>query len=139
MTSLKEILGKEAIGFARIKNAIQGLASRKSRRKAFRAALVRTYSICGSHYYTDWAAYFLDKGFQARGASRLKACYLEESDCQTPAELGKFWADHVLVPWLSEMTKERCVTELADVAAGFLRRLEEEMCAERDLRAVLAC
>jgi hypothetical protein len=139
MTSLNESLGKKTIGFAKIKNAIQGLASRKSRRKAFRTALVRAYSICGSHYYPDWAAWFLDKQFQAQGADRLRACYLEDSGCPTPAELGRFWADQVLMPWLSDKTKERCVTELADVAAGFLRRLEAELCAERDLRAVLAC
>ena len=43
------------------------------------------------------------------------------------------------MPWLSDKTKERCVMELAVVAVGFLRRLEEELCAEHDLRAVLAC
>jgi hypothetical protein len=138
MSSLNEIMGNKTIGLWRIKNAIQGLASWKSRRQAFRAALVRAYSICGSQYYPDWAAYFLDKKFQAQSASRLKACY-EERDCPTPADLGKFWADQVLMPWLSDKTKERYVTKLADVAAGFLRRLEAEMCSERELRAVLTC
>jgi hypothetical protein len=110
-----------------------------SQRKAFRAALVRAYAACGSSYYPDWAACFLDKEFQTLGAGRLQACYLEKSACPTPAELGKFWADQVLMQWLSDKTKQRWTTKLVDVAAGFLRRLEAELCAERDLRGVLAC
>jgi hypothetical protein len=138
MTSPKENLWKKIIGFLRINEAIQSLSIQMSRRKAFRAALVRAYAICGSYYYPDWAAYFLDKEFQANGAGRLQACYLEKGACLTPAELGKFWADQVLMPWLSDKTKQRYFTELADVAAGFLRRLEAELCAERNLRAVLS-
>jgi hypothetical protein len=110
-----------------------------NRRKAFRAALLRTYSICGHSYYPDWAAFFLDKEFQAHGASRLQACYLGESDCPTPAELGKFWADQVLMTWLSDKTKERYLKALVGAAAGFLRRLAAELCAERDFQALPAC
>jgi hypothetical protein len=139
MGSLNENLRTNTIGLGRITNTFQGWASWKSRRKAFRKALARAYSICGGHYYPDWASYFLDKKFQAQGAGRLRACYLEDSGCPTPAELGKFWADQVLMPWLSDKTKERYVTELASVAGGFLRRLKAELCAERDLRTVLAC
>lgn len=138
MTGLKVNLRK-MIGFATITNAIQGLGSQLSRRKAFRVALVRAYTICGNSYYPDWAAYFLDKEFQAQGANRLQACFLEKDACPTPAELGKFWADQVLMTWLSDKTKQRWTTELTDVAAGFLRRLGAELCAERDLRGVLAC
>jgi hypothetical protein len=138
MTSPKENLWKKITGLARINRAIRSLSIQMCRGKAFRAALVRAYAICGTHSYPDWAAYFLDKEFQANGAGRLRACYLEKGACPTPAELGKFWADQVLMPWLSDKTKQRCFTELADVAAVFLRRLEAELCAERDLRAVLA-
>jgi hypothetical protein len=139
MISLSEKLWKKIVGHTSIKNAIQGLAGHVSRRKAFRAALVRAYDICGRTYYPDWAAYFLDREFQAREAGLLRACYLEESACPTPVELGKLWADRTLVPWLSPRTMRRLVAELAEVAAGFLRTLEAEICAERELRAVSAC
>jgi hypothetical protein len=139
MNNLKKNVWKKMIGFTTITNAMQSLGSQISRRKAFRVALARAYTICGHSYYPDWAAYFLDKEFQAQGANRLQACYLEKGACPTPAELGKFWADQVLLPWLSDKTKQRCFMELTEVAAGFLRRLEAELCAERDLRTVLAC
>jgi hypothetical protein len=133
------MISLKVFGHTSIKNAIQGLAGHVSRRKAFRAALVRAYDICGRTFYPDWAAYFLDREFQAREAGLLRACYLEESACPTPVELGKLWADRTLVPWLSSATKRRVVDELAEVATGFLRTLEAEICAERELQAVSAC
>jgi hypothetical protein len=139
MNGLNGNLWKKMIGSTSIRNAVQNFTSQMSRRKAFRAALVRAYTICGHTYYPDWAAYFLDRDFQDLGSGRLRTCYLEGSNCPTPVELGKLWADRTLVPWLSAQTMQRMVAELVKVADGFLRRLEAELCAERELRTVSAC
>ena len=121
-------------------SAIRDLAPRRrTQRKALRRALIRTYNICGEAFYPRWRAFFLDRAFQAQGAGRLLACYLDKRACQTPDELGKFWADQALMPWLSAPTKQRHVAESVEVAAGFLRRLEAELCAERELRGMFSC
>ena len=139
MRSANDNFRGKGIRSTNIANAIQNLASQFSRRKAFRAAMVRAYDICGRSYYPDWAAYLLDNEFQALEAGRLRACYLEGRACLTPVELGKLWADRTLVPWLSAGTMQRLVADLVKVATGFLRRLEEEICAERELQTARAC
>jgi hypothetical protein len=139
MISLNENFYGKRIRSVNIRNAIQSFAVQISRRKVFRAAMVRAYAVCGGSWYPDWASYLLDKEFQAREAGRLRACYLEGRGCPTPAELGKLWAERTLMRWLSARTMQRLTADLVNVATGFLRRLEEEICAERELRTVSAC
>jgi hypothetical protein len=139
MISLNENFYGKRIRSANIRNAIQNFVTQVSRRKAFRAAMVRAYTMCGCSYYPDWASYLLDKEFQAREAGRLRACYLEGRGCPTPAELGNLWAERTLVGWLSARTMQRLTADLVKVATGFLRRLEEEICAERELLTLSAC
>ena len=74
MISLNENFYGKRIRSATIRNAIQNFVTQVSRRKAFGAAMVRAYIICGYSYYPDWASYLLDTEFQAREAGRLRAC-----------------------------------------------------------------
>lgn len=111
--------------------------NRTPRYRAFRTALAHAYTVCARQYYPKWASYLLDEEFQARGARRLRACYLMGVTCFQPADLAAFWADQM--GWLSDEVKQRHIGELVPVASRFLRCLEAELCTRPELHPSLDC
>jgi hypothetical protein len=137
MNGNMEQVMRNMIGDLRFKG-MRGLASNHTPRyRAFRTALTHAYTVCAHQYYPKWASYLLDEDFQARGARRLRACYLMGVACFQPADLAAFWADQM--GWLSEEIKQRHITELIPVASRFLRCLETELCARPEFHPNLDC
>lgn len=138
MSSKVEQALRTMIGDLRFEKAVRLGSSRNAQHRAFRAALRRSYTMCARHYYPKWASYLLDEEFQAHGAGRLRACYLEGVTCFEPADLAALWADQ-MGWWLSEVLKERHTAELLPVASRFLRCLEAELCGHPEFQPNFNC
>jgi hypothetical protein len=134
--NMKQVMGK-MIGDLSSERGIRLAANRTPRYRAFRIALAYAYTVCARQYYPKWASYLLDEEFQARGARRLRACYLLGVACFQPADLAAFWADQM--GSLGEEIKQRHITELIPVASRFLRCLETELCAHPEFHPNLDC
>jgi hypothetical protein len=134
--NMKQVMRK-MIGDLSSERRIPLAANRTPRYRAFRTALAHAYTVSAHQYYPKWASYLLDEEFQARGARRLRACYLLGVACFQPADLAAFWADQM--GWLNEEVKQRHIGELVPVASRFLRCLEAELCARPEFHPNLNC
>lgn len=93
-------------------------------RRAFQAALIRTYNTWATHNW-EWVDSLFNEHFLAQQTDSLLSCYMVEGRFPDPVDLAEAWAEQL--SWFDQAMRQRHIATLLPAITVYLGCLEEEL------------